>query len=225
MKELIATENMKTMTSLEVAKITNKKHYNIVRDIEDEISKLGIGRGQLIFEGAEYLDRQGKPRPMYNVTLDGVLQLGARYDAVIRFNLIQKVKELQTTIAQSLEHKNRELESKIEQDKPKLDYLSQILESENTLLATQIAADYDMSARTLNQILHDAGLIRKVGGQWILYKKYMEKEYTDSETIPYIDKDTGEERIKIRTRWTQKGREKIHEILTGLGISAVMNRS
>ena len=51
MKELITTENMKTMTSLELAKLTNKKHYNIVRDIEDEISKLGIGRGQLIFEG------------------------------------------------------------------------------------------------------------------------------------------------------------------------------
>ena len=225
MKELITTENMKTMTSLELAKLTNKKHYNIVRDIEDEISKLGIGRGQLIFEGAEYLDRQGKPRPMYNMTLDGVLQLGARYDAVIRFNLIQKDKELQTTVAQSLEHKNRELESKIEQDKPKLDFLNNIIESKGTFLTSEIAADYDISAIELNRLLHGARLIRHVGSQWILYKKHMGKEYADSETVPYWDKDTGEERIKIRTRWTQKGREKIHQILTGLGIGTVMNRS
>ena len=225
MKELITTENMKTMTSLELAKLTNKEHKNIVRDIKDEISKLGEDRGRLIFEQSEYTNSRNKKYPMYNITLDGVLQLGARYDAVIRFNLIQKVKELQTTIALSLEHKNRELESKIKQNKPKLDYLDSILESEKTLLASQIAADYDMSARALNRTLHEVGLIRKVGGQWILYKKHMEKEYTDSETIPYIDKDTGEERIKIRTRWTQKGREKIHEILTGLGISTVMDRS
>ena len=120
---------------------------------------------------------------------------------------------------------NKMLQNKIEQDKPKLEFLNNILESEKTMLATQIAADYDMSAEALNKTLHEAGLIRKVGSQWILYKKHMGKEYADSETVPYWDKDTGEERIKIRTRWTQKGREKIHQILTGLGIGTVMNRS
>ena len=75
MKELITTENIKTMTSLEVAELTNKRHDNIIRDIEDEIRKLGQERGQLIFEEAEYIDRQGKSRPMYNITLAGVLQL------------------------------------------------------------------------------------------------------------------------------------------------------
>ena len=225
MKELITTENMKTMTSLELAKLTNKRHDNIIRDINDEISKLGIGRGQLIFEEIEYLDNRNRKQPMFNMTLDGVLQLGARYDAVIRFNLIQKVKELQTTVAQSLEHKNRELESKIEQDKPKLDFLNNIIESKGTFLTSEIAADYDISAIELNRLLHGARLIRHVGSQWILYKKHMGKEYADSETVPYWDKDTGEERIKIRTRWTQKGREKIHQILTGLGIGTVMNRS
>ena len=111
------------------------------------------------------------------------------------------------------------MESKVKEDKPKLDYLNNILDSEGTLLASQIAADYDMSARALNKVLHEAGLIRKIGGQWILYKKHMDKEYADSETIPYVDKNTGEEKIKIRTRWTQKGREKIHRILTEQGIS------
>ena len=117
------------------------------------------------------------------------------------------------------------LESKIEQDKPKLDFLNNIIESKGTFLTSEIAADYDISAIELNRLLHGARLIRHVGSQWILYKKHMGKEYADSETVPYWDKDTGEERIKIRTRWTQKGREKIHQILTGLGIGTVMNRS
>lgn len=126
-------------------------------------------------------------------------------------------------ITLSLENKNQELQAKIEQNKPKLAYLNSVLQSKGTLLATEIAADYGMSAMALNTILNKARLIRKVGSQWVLYKKHMGEDYMDSETIPYIDKDTGEDRIKIQNKWTQKGREKIHEILTGLGISAVMN--
>ena len=50
MNNLVISENIKTMTSLEVAELTNKKHYNILADIRDEINKLGQDRGQLIFQ-------------------------------------------------------------------------------------------------------------------------------------------------------------------------------
>ena len=85
MNELMTMESVKTMTSLEVAELTNKDHKNILADIRDEISKLGEERGRLIFQPSEYRNVQNKKQPMYNITLDGVLQLGARYDAVIRF--------------------------------------------------------------------------------------------------------------------------------------------
>lgn len=120
---------------------------------------------------------------------------------------------------------NKMLQNKINQDKPKLDFLNNIIESKGTFLTSEIAADYDISAIELNRLLHGARLIRHVGSQWILYKKHMGKEYADSETVPYWDKAAGEERIKVQSKWTQKGREKIHEILTGLGIGTVMNRS
>ena len=243
MNELMTMESVKTMTSLEVAELTNKDHKNILADIRDEISKLGEERGRLIFQPSEYRNVQNKKQPMYNITLDGVLQLGARYDAVIRFNLIQRVKELQakvkvpTTMKEALQIaldqqeeiealslQNKRLEIKANEDKPKLDYLNKILQSSGTLKISQVAADYNMSAIALNKLLHEAGLIRKVNDQWILYKKYMEKGYTDSETtiIPCIDQETGErkEKTKLLTVWTQKGRLKIHEILTDLGIKA-----
>ena len=109
MNELMTMESVKTMTSLEVAELTNKDHKNILADIRDEISKLGEDRGRLIFQPIEYLDNRNRKQPAFNITLDGVLQLGARYDAVIRFNLIQRVKELQekvkvpTTMKEALE--------------------------------------------------------------------------------------------------------------------------
>lgn len=116
------------------------------------------------------------------------------------------------------------LQNKIEENKAKLEYLDKVLESKGTFLTSEIAADYDISAIELNRKLHKARLIRHVGSQWILYKKHMGKEYSDSETVPYWDKAAGEERIKVQSKWTQRGREKIHEILTGLGMGTVIDK-
>ena len=231
MNELMTMENVKTMTSIEVAELTNKRHDNIIRDIKDEISKLGQDRGQLIFEEIEYLDNRNRKQPMYNITLDGVLQLGARYDAVIRFNLIQKVKELQakvklpTTMKEALQialeqqEKIEALELKVTEDKPKIQYLDEILSSDDTMTITQIAADYGMSGQALNEVLHGQRFIRKVDKQWILYRVYMEKGYTKSKTFT-VPKSDGTDKVVVNTKYTQKGRLKIHEILTQLGIKA-----
>lgn len=102
-------------------------------------------------------------------------------------------------------------------------YVDTILSSTGTMTITQIAADYDMSAKELNKILYKAGIQRKVNGQWILYKQYMGKGYTQSVTFDFLHSD-GRPDAKPNTQWTQKGRLLIHETLTGLGIQAVMDR-
>lgn len=102
-------------------------------------------------------------------------------------------------------------------------YVDTILSSTRTLTTTQIAADYDMSAKKLNKILHEEGIQRYVNGQWILYKQYMGKGYTKSKTISIIRSD-GRPDTVLNTEWTQKGRLLIHEILTARGIQAVMDR-
>jgi len=91
MRELQLLETKGTMTSLEIAEITGKEHYNILRDIKDEISKLGTERAELIFELSEYKDTTGRKLPMYIANVQGILQLGARYSADVRYRLIEKV--------------------------------------------------------------------------------------------------------------------------------------
>lgn len=102
-------------------------------------------------------------------------------------------------------------------------YVDTILSSTGTMTITQIAADYDLSAKRLNRILRDEGIQRCVNGQWILYKKYMGKGYTKSVTFNFIHTD-GRPDAKPTTQWTQKGRLLIHNILTARGIQAVMDR-
>lgn len=111
-------------------------------------------------------------------------------------------------------------EQQIAEFKPVKDYVDKILSSKSCLTITQIAADYGLSAQELNKILHEAGLQRKVGDQWILYKQHMAKGFTKSETFTFCRSD-GRLDSKITTKWTQKGRLEIHSILTKLNIHAV----
>lgn len=111
-------------------------------------------------------------------------------------------------------------EQQIAEFKPVKDYVDKILSSKSCLTITQIAADYGMSAQELNKILHEAGLQRKVGDQWILYKQHMSKGFTKSETFTFCRSD-GRLDSKITTKWTQKGRLEIHNTLSKLDIHAV----
>ncbi|MBU6773976.1 phage antirepressor KilAC domain-containing protein [Staphylococcus aureus] len=111
------------------------------------------------------------------------------------------------------------LQQEIEELKPKADYVDEILKSTGTLATTQIAADYGISAQKLNKLLHEARLQRKVNKQWVLYSEHMGKSYTDSDTITIVRSD-GREDTVLQTRWTQKGRLKIHEIMTEFGYEA-----
>lgn len=85
------------MTSLEIAEITGKAHKNVLADIRDEINKLGEERGLLIFQPSYYINEQNKKQPMFTLNLQGILQIGARYSADVRYQLIERVTERGST--------------------------------------------------------------------------------------------------------------------------------
>lgn len=85
------TDN-KGMTSIEIAEVTGKEHKNVLRDIRNILEQ---GVSQLNFEPAEYLDKQGKPRDMYNLTPKGCLILASGYDAALREKIIDRLEDLE----------------------------------------------------------------------------------------------------------------------------------
>lgn len=103
-------------------------------------------------------------------------------------------------------------EQKIAEYEPKITYLDTILASKDTVSTSQIAADYGMSAIQLNKLLHQLGVQRKVSGQWLLYKKHMNCGYTKSHTSE-IKQSDGTVKIVMSTKWTQKGRLFIYNLL------------
>lgn len=65
---------------------------------------------------------------------------------------------------------------------PKATYYDLVLQNTSLLSITQIAKDFGLSARRLNQILKDKGVQYKQSNQWFLYQKYADKGYTSSKT-------------------------------------------
>lgn len=104
-----------------------------------------------------------------------------------------------------LELENNIQAQQINEMKPKADYCDKILSSKSLMTITQIAKDYGMSGKAMNQILHDLNIQYKQSGQWLLYSRYQSKGYTSSETID-IKQNDGKVLVRLSTKWTQKGR-------------------
>ena len=92
--EILKKEIHEIFTSLEIGEIIGKEHKTILRDIRNEIKQLGTEKGENIFVLIYYKDKSNRSQPMYNITKIGALQLAARYDAVVRYNLIERVMKL-----------------------------------------------------------------------------------------------------------------------------------
>ena len=67
-------------TSLDVAKIFGKRHTDVLRDIGNISGNCPEEFSQRNFASAEYLDEQGKPRPMFTIYRDGFMLLVMGYN-------------------------------------------------------------------------------------------------------------------------------------------------
>lgn len=233
----LTTKEIATINSKEVAEMMETRHDNLMRKIEGinkDFSDHKIEVANYWIED-EYLDAQKKPRKCYEVTKMGCEFLAhkstgtkgniftAKY--MQRFNEMEK--ELQNRniesyrIADPIERAKKWIEEEtirqeqaklLEEQKPVVEYAGKVLDSKNTCNITQIAKDYGISGKRLNEILNEIGVQYKSNGQWLLYSKYQDKGYTESMTGTNNQGYTF-----MQTKWTQKGRMFLYEILKANG--------
>ena len=122
--------------------------------------------------------------------------------------LLESEKEKERLKLENIQQKQQLVEYE-----PKVTYYDLVLKSPNLITITLIAKDYGKSGQWLNKFLNEQGIQYKQSGTWLLYQKYAELGYTKSET--YIDEETGF--TKLNTKWTQKGRLFIYDLLKSNG--------
>ena len=236
--EIIKNE---TMTSLEIAEVTGRNHKDVMRSIR-EMEEAWVKVNGRKFALVEYKDAKGEMRPCYSLSKTECLYIATKFNDEARAKLILRWEELETNEvslikvpatfaealrlaadqAEKLEAQEKmleasskeivELSSTIATMQPKVTYVDKILSSKETVTTTQIAQDYGQSAKSFNILLRNFGIQHKVGGQWILYAKYLPNGYVQSDTIPIEHKD-GSSGSVMHTKRTQKGRLFLYEEL------------
>lgn len=233
--KLVFIENGRTVTdSLTVAEVFGKRHDDVLKAIRGlECSEEFSLRN---FAESTYKNDRGREYPKYIITQDGFsfLVMGYTGKEAARFkemyiNEFNRMREKLTEqkfivpqtlpealrLAADLAEKNETLqlqnaqkEQIINELKPKATYYDLILQNKSTVAISKIAKDYGFSAQALNNLLHELGVQYKQGDCWLLYQKYADKGYTQSKTHAIDD-----ERSKMYTQWTQKGRLFIYDLL------------
>lgn len=241
-------EVAQTMSSLQIAELTGKRHDAILRDVR-KLLKQGVNAHN--FVAVDYIDTKGELRPCFNLTKKGCLILASGYNALLRESIINRWEELESQkqsfqVPQSfsealmlaahqqeiIEEQQREIAEQkqivsaqgelIEAMKPKVSYCDVILQSQSTTNTTTIAQDYGMCSGKFNKLLHELGIQHKVGKVWVLYSKFIGKGYVQSITQP-IEKSASGKCFTFST-WTQKGRLFLYEILKSNNILPLIEK-
>jgi hypothetical protein plarl_21461 len=155
--------------------------------------------------------KKGKEAREYFIECEKQLRSG-------KFALPTTYKEALQSLLIEVEAKERlqaqnELQAKeLEKQAPKVAYYDEVLTSQSTYNANQIAKELGMSAETMNKLLHKLEVQYKQGGQWLLYHPHQNKGYTKTVTHTYTNSQ-GQTCSRMSTVWTEKGRAFIHSLI------------
>lgn len=247
MKDLVIMQDKQAVTtSLSVAENFGKNHRDVLKSI-DEL-KEGVAQNFAdLFHESTYTHEQNKQQyRMFYINRDGftLLAMGFTGKEALQFKLkyidafnqmeeklkspfalpgtykealLQLVEQVEEN--EKLQTTNLVLGQQISELKPKATYYDMVLQNKSLLAISTIAKDYGMSAIKMNKLLHDLGVQYKQGDIWLLYAKHQDMGYTQTSTH-VIDAD----KSKVSTKWTQKGRLFIYDLLKGQGILPTIER-
>ena len=83
-----------TMSSLDIAELTGKRHDNVLRDIDTMLAAL-TSEMKAGFKSSTYLDASGKPNRLVLMDKDSTICLVSGYDANARMSIIKRWQEFE----------------------------------------------------------------------------------------------------------------------------------
>lgn len=234
--------NQIVVSSKDVAESFEKRHDNVMRDI-NKFQK-DVLNFEEMFQESSYEDSYGRSQKYYLMNRDGFSLLAMGFTGqkaldwklkyIEAFNALEKeYNSPEKIMARALRIadetiNNLRIENKVQQQqiaelKPKATYYDLVLQCADLLSVTEIAKDYGMAAKGFNEKLRQNGIQYKQGGVWFLYAKYQDKGYTQTKTQNYNRPD-GTQGSRTHTYWTQKGRLFLYEFLKGIEILPMIER-
>ena len=206
MTQIININKVQTMTSLEIAELTGKNHFDLMRAIrkmEPAWEKVNGCKFALV----EYQDKKGELRPCYQLTKTECLYIATKFNDEARAKLVLRWQELE------LQEQKRRQQLCLPEPKEILRLADNIIgeglrmlneEAEDTLTATQVAKTFNMTVYDFNAVLRDMGIQYRRGGHWNISDDLADRDFVRLRThVSYSLK--GEKKVRTYMTWTLDG--------------------
>lgn len=199
---------VKTMSSLEIAELTGKQHKHVLTDIRNMLNSLNIESA--VF-AADYKDSKGRTYQCYHLPKNETLCLVSGYSTQMRMAIIKRWQELEeanknngiflpnfsdpveAAIAWANEKRlSQMLEQKIEEQKPKVEYVEKYVERNNTKNITATAKEIGISGRKLGEWLRKKDYAFKRTDKLVWKQQFIDEGYGVMKQIVKNEFDTSQ---------------------------------
>lgn len=213
MNELIT--KYQRMTSLEIAEMTGKNHFDLMRAIrkmEDAWEKVNGCNFALV----DYRDAKGESRPCYSLTKTECLYIATKFNdearaiLVLRWEQLEKeriqqgaVRHLLVSDADVMTEAERIVTNTL---------VNSHRNADGCITMKEIAAQYGMDVKDMNSFLVDRGIQKWMRGQYRLTANYEGRGLAEDRLFIYYSKE-GKQKKQTYLVWTQKGADFINNLL------------
>jgi len=177
-----------TMTSREIAELTGKEHFHVLRDIRTMLAELGEDESKF---GGIYFDAMNRKQTKYILDRELTDTLLTGYSAIARRKVIARWRELEAraaapvmalpqTLAQALrlaadqadqiEHQQAALAIAA----PKAAFVDQYVQSTGLKGFRQVAKLLEVKENWFREFLADRKIMYRLGGEWVPYAPHLE---------------------------------------------------
>ena len=207
------------MTSLEIAELTGKNHFDIMRAIRKmEPAWEKVCQCKFALTSRTIVQPNGGTRevPCYSLTKTECLYIATKFNDEARAKLVLRWQELE------LQEQKHHAQLCLPEPKKILALADEIIgeglrllneEAEDTLTATQVAKTFNMSVYDFNAILSDMGIQYRRDGRWNISDDLAGRDLVRLRTyISYSLK--GKKKVRTYMTWTVQG---LHYLNSKLG--------
>ena len=205
-------DHVQTMTSLEIAELTGKKHKNVmqaIRNMEPAWEKVQGLKFQLSSRIYQLPNGGTKEVPCYVLTKTECLYIATKFNDEARARLVLRWEELEMA---DRRRKMSEVEC-LPSPKKILALADEIIgeglrmlnePAEDTLTATQVAKTFNMTVYDFNHVLSDMGIQYRRHGHWNISDDLKDRDLVRLRTyVSYSLK--GQKKVKVYMTWTLSG--------------------
>jgi len=190
---VIESSNVLTMSSLEIAELTGKRHDNVVRDIKAMFEQLGDSEGLLKSEDTYVNPQNGQKYKCYSLPKEETICLIAGYNVQVRMRIIKRWQELeakgkpdlstdvgkllliQEMAAKQLEliSENKRISESLSIAAPKAEFVDSFVDSTGLKSFRKVAKILGINERKFRQFLADNKIMYKQNGDWLPYAEHI----------------------------------------------------